>query len=57
MTAFDNAIRLGMRTAGVLEEKARALEELGEDEEAEAVQARADELREEAERELVDERT
>ncbi len=55
VTAFDNAIRLGMRTAEVLEEKARALEELGEDEEAEAVQERAAELRAEAERELVQE--
>ena len=52
--AFDNAIRLGMRDAGVLEEKARALEELGEDEEAERVQERADELREEAEQRMLD---
>jgi len=51
--AFDNAIRLGMRTPGVLEEKARALEALGEDEEAEAVAAQAEELREQAEQELV----
>jgi tetratricopeptide (TPR) repeat protein len=57
VTAFDNAIRLGMRTTGVLEEKARALEELGEEEEAEEVQARADELREETEQELIDDRT
>jgi tetratricopeptide (TPR) repeat protein len=54
--AFDNAIRLGMRTVDVLEEKARALEELGEHDEAEAVQERADELREEAEERLVGER-
>jgi hypothetical protein len=46
-----------MRTTGVLEEKARALEELGEEEEAEEVQARADELREETEQELIDDRT
>jgi tetratricopeptide (TPR) repeat protein len=56
VTAFDNAIRLGMRTAPVLEEKALALEDLGRDEEAEEVQERADELREEAERELVEDR-
>jgi tetratricopeptide (TPR) repeat protein len=54
--AFDNAIRLGMRNAEVLDEKARALEEMGEHEEAEDVQARADELREQAEQELIDER-
>jgi len=55
VNAFDNAIRLGMRNADVLEEKARALEELGELDEAEEVQARADELREQAEQELVEE--
>jgi tetratricopeptide (TPR) repeat protein len=52
--AFDNAIRLGMRSAMVLEEKARALEELGEYDEAEELADRAKELREEAEQELVD---
>jgi tetratricopeptide (TPR) repeat protein len=56
VTAFDNAIRLGMRNAEVLEEKALALEELGRDEEAERVQERADDLREEAERELIEDR-
>lgn len=55
VNAFDNATRLGMRNADVLEEKARALEELGELDEAEEVQARADELREQAEQELVEE--
>ncbi len=54
--AFDNAVRLGMRTVPVLEEKARALEELGEFDQAEDVAERAREIREEAERELVDER-
>jgi hypothetical protein len=44
-----------MRNAGLLEEKARALEELGEHEEAEEVQAQADELREDAEQRLVEE--
>ncbi len=54
--ALDNAIRLGMNNAEVLEEKARALEEVGDHEEAEEVQSRAEELREAAERELVEER-
>lgn len=56
VTAFDNAIRLGMRSAEVLEEKALALEELGEEEEAERVQERADELREKREERLVEDR-
>jgi tetratricopeptide (TPR) repeat protein len=55
VNAFDNAIRLGMRNADVLEEKARALEELGDLDEAEKVQERADELREQAEQELIEE--
>jgi tetratricopeptide (TPR) repeat protein len=54
--AFDNAIRLGMRSAEVLEEKALALEELGESQEAERVQERADELREKREERLVEDR-
>ena len=53
--AFDNAIRLGMRNAEVLEEKARALEEMGNHEEAEEVQSQADELREKAEEQLIEE--
>ncbi|WP_423750890.1 tetratricopeptide repeat protein [Salinirarus marinus] len=55
VNCFDNAIRLGMRNAAVLEEKAMALEELGQDEEAERVQEQADELREEAEAQMVEE--
>lgn len=55
VNAFDNALRLGMRNAGLLEEKARALEELGEYEEAEEVQEQADELREDAEERLMEE--
>jgi len=54
--AFDNAVRLGHRTPGVLEEKARALEELGEYDQAEEVAEEAEELRERAEQELVRER-
>ncbi|WP_144904837.1 tetratricopeptide repeat protein [Halobellus captivus] len=53
VNAFDNAMRLGMRTADVLEEKAAALEELGEDEQAEEVQQQAEELRQEREQELL----
>jgi tetratricopeptide (TPR) repeat protein len=52
--AFDNAIRLGMRNSKILEEKARAHEELGEDERAEEIAEEAEELREHAESELVD---
>jgi tetratricopeptide (TPR) repeat protein len=53
LNCFDNAIRLGLRNTGTLEEKARALEELGEYDEAEEVAEEAQELREEAEQELV----
>ncbi len=56
LNALDNAIRLGMRTADVLGEKARALEELGRDEEAEEVAEEAEELRKRKEEELVDDR-
>jgi tetratricopeptide (TPR) repeat protein len=55
LNAFDNALRLGMRNADLLEEKAYVLEQLGEDEEAERVQEQAEELRERAEQELVEE--
>jgi tetratricopeptide (TPR) repeat protein len=52
--AFDNAVRLGFRNAEILEEKARALEELGEYDRAEELAEEADELRQEAEAELVE---
>ncbi|MFC7140414.1 tetratricopeptide repeat protein [Halosimplex aquaticum] len=52
--AFDNAIRLGFRNAEVIEEKARALEELGEDERAEELAEEADELRQQAEAEMME---
>ncbi|GKZ15120.1 tetratricopeptide repeat protein [Haladaptatus sp. T7] len=55
VNCFDNAIRLGFRNAHVIEEKARALEELGEDEEAERLAEEAEEMRKEAEEELVQE--
>jgi len=53
--AFDNAIRLGYRNPGILEEKARALEELGEYDRAEEVAEEAEEIRKEAEADLVQE--
>jgi tetratricopeptide (TPR) repeat protein len=52
--AFDNAIRLGFRNADILEEKARALEELGEDERAEELADEAEELRQETEAEMLE---
>ncbi|EJN59821.1 tetratricopeptide repeat protein [Halogranum rubrum] len=55
VNAYDNALRLGMRNVNILEEKARALEELGREEEAEEVVQQAEEMREEAEREMVEE--
>jgi len=54
--AFDNAIRLGFRNAEILEEKAAALERLGEDERAEELAEEADRMRREAEEELVEQR-
>ncbi|WP_330630969.1 tetratricopeptide repeat protein [Halocatena halophila] len=51
---FDNAQRLGMHTPELLEEKARALEEIGEDEQAEEVAAEAEELRQRAESRLME---
>ncbi|MFC6974596.1 tetratricopeptide repeat protein [Halomicroarcula sp. GCM10025709] len=52
--AFDNAIRLGFRNADILEEKARALEELGEYEEAEELADEVEEMREDAEQQLLE---
>ncbi len=53
--AFDNALRLGMRNADILEEKAMALEELGEAEAAQQAIEQADEIRAAAEEELREE--
>ncbi|SIS15277.1 tetratricopeptide repeat protein [Natronorubrum thiooxidans] len=53
---IDNAIRLGLRNAKVLEEKAEILEELGEYDEAEEVAEEANELLEEAEQRMVEDR-
>jgi len=52
--AFDNAVRLGFRNSEILAEKARALEELGEHDRAEELAEEADELRQEAEAEMVE---
>lgn len=54
LNCFDNAMRLGLRSADLLEEKARAHEELGEDELAEDLAEEAEELRSEAEQQLVE---
>ena len=57
VAAFDNAVRLGYRSADLLEEKALALEQLGEDERAEEVIEQAEELRAENEQNLVDDQS
>jgi tetratricopeptide (TPR) repeat protein len=54
VNAFDNALRLGFRNADILQEKARAHEQLGEDERAEELAEEANELRERAEQDLVE---
>ena len=56
VSCFDNALRLGHRSPDVLEEKARALEEMGEDDRAEEVADEAEQLRQQAEERLVEER-
>ncbi|RQH01023.1 tetratricopeptide repeat protein [Natrarchaeobius oligotrophus] len=56
LQCIDNAIRLGMRNAKVLEEKAQILEALGEYDEAEEIAEEANELRERAEQELMQDR-
>jgi tetratricopeptide (TPR) repeat protein len=56
LNSFDNAIRLGHRNTAILEEKARALEELGEYDEAEEIAQEAEEMREQAEADLIDQR-
>ncbi|WP_128476840.1 tetratricopeptide repeat protein [Halorussus pelagicus] len=55
LNSLENAIRLGLRNSQVLDEKARALEELGQYDEAEEIAEEAEELREQAEQELIDE--
>jgi len=54
LDCFDNALRLGHRNAEILEEKARALEELGQYDRAEEVADEAEELRRETDDDLID---
>jgi len=54
LNCFDNAIRLGFKNADLLEEKAIALEQLGEDERAEEVAEEAEQLRETQEEQLLE---
>jgi tetratricopeptide (TPR) repeat protein len=54
VNCFDNSIRLGTRSAEVLEEKARAHEQLGEDDLAEELAEEAEELRADAEQQLME---
>jgi len=54
LNSLENAIRLGLRNSEVLDEKARALEELGQYDEAEEIAEEAEELRERAEQELIE---
>lgn len=56
LQCIDNAIRLGLRNAKVLEEKAEILEELGEYDEAEEIAEEANEMREQAEQEIMEDR-
>ncbi|WP_276299675.1 tetratricopeptide repeat protein [Halorussus lipolyticus] len=56
LNSIENAIRLGLRNSQVLDEKARALEELGEYDEAEEIAEEAEQMREQAEQELIEQR-
>ena len=54
LNSFDNAIRLGFKNTELLEEKAVALEQIGEDERAEEVAQEAEQLREQQEEQMVE---
>ncbi|OIB55429.1 tetratricopeptide repeat protein [Natrialba sp. SSL1] len=56
LQCIDNAIRLGLRNAKILEEKAEILEDLGEYDEAEEIAEEANELRERAEQQMMEDR-
>jgi len=56
LNCIDNAIRLGLRNAKVIEEKAEILEELGEFDQAEELAEEANQMRERAEQEMMDDR-
>ncbi len=53
LDSIQNAVRLGFRNADVLEQKRKALEGLGKNEDAAAVEAELEELRERAEQDLL----
>ncbi|WP_340098029.1 tetratricopeptide repeat protein [Salinibaculum salinum] len=57
LNCFDNAVRLGFKNVELLEEKAVALEALGEDERAEEVAEEAEDLRKEQEEKMVDQQS
>ncbi len=54
LNSFENAIRLGYRSADLLEEQAIALEAMGEDERAQEVAEEAEAIREEQQEELLE---
>jgi len=54
LNCFDNAVRLGFRNAELLEEKAIALEEMGEYDRADEVAEEAEEMRKENEGRLLE---
>ncbi|MFB6311610.1 MAG: tetratricopeptide repeat protein, partial [Salinirussus sp.] len=54
LNCFENAIRLGYRTADLLEEQAIALEAVGEDERAQDVAEEAEAIREEQQEQLLE---
>ncbi|MFB6197209.1 MAG: hypothetical protein ABEI52_02915, partial [Halobacteriaceae archaeon] len=54
LDCFEKAERLGFRSAELFEEKARALEELGRQDEADRASERANSIRERQEEELVE---
>ncbi|ELZ02927.1 hypothetical protein C482_04691 [Natrialba chahannaoensis JCM 10990] len=56
LQCIDNAIRLGLRNTKILEEKAEILEDLGEYDEAEEIAEEANELRERAEQQMMEDR-
>ncbi len=54
LNCFENAIRLGFRTADLLEEQAIALETVGEDERAEDVAEEAEAMRQDQQEQLLE---
>nr|WP_132059138.1 tetratricopeptide repeat protein [Halorussus amylolyticus] len=54
LNSLENAIRLGLRNSQILDEKARALEELGQYDDAEEIAEEAEQMRQQAEQELIE---